>query len=136
MLVFVFFPGCLYTYSLDNNETVAEFISPKFFGQGFPYSQKCKWRFVVPQNKKLQINFLEAYLEGDDTIDIHNGWDSGSSLGTIKSTKRPGADGYASQGNVVTLEFESKARDPSRKPSRGFRGTFKVIDSKGEFYFW
>ena len=136
MLVFVFFPGCLYTYSLDNNENITEFISPKFFGEGFPYSQKCKWRFVVPRNKKLQINFLEAYLEGDDTIDIHNGWDSGSSVGTIKSTKPPETGGYSSQSNVITLELESKAPDPSRRRSRGFRGTFKVIGNKGEFYVW
>ena len=137
MLVFVFFPGCLYTYSLDNNENITEFISPKFFGEGFPYSQKCKWRFVVPRNKKLQINFLEVYLEGDDTIDIRNGWDNSSSVGTIKSTKPPETGGYSSQSNVITLEFESKAPDPSRKSrSRGFRGTFKVTGSKGEFYVW
>lgn len=136
MLFFVFLPGCLYTYSLDNSEDVKEFVSPKFFGEGFPYSQKCKWRFVVPQNNKIQIDFLEANLEGDDTIDIHNGWDSGSSVGNIKSTKRPETGGYLSQGNVITLEFESKAPGPSRKRSRGFRGTFKVIGSKGQFHFW
>ena len=136
MLVFAFFPGCLYTYSLDNNEKITVFSSPRFFGEGFPYSQKCKWRFVVPQNKKLQINVPEAYLEGDDTIDIHNGWDSGSSVGTIKSTKPPEAAGYSSQSNVITLELESKAPDPSRNRSRGFRGTFRVIGNKGEFYVW
>ena len=133
MMFFVFFPGCLYTYSLDNNETFTEFISPKFFGEGFPYSQKCKWRFVVLQHNKLQIDFLEAHLEGDDTIDIHNGWDSGSSVGNIKSTKRPEPGGYSSQGNVITMEFESKAPSPSRKRSRGFRGIFKVTSTKSEF---
>ena len=133
MLVFVFFPGCLYTYSLDNNETVTEFISPKFFGEGFPYSQKCKWRFVVPQNKKLQIDFLEVHLEGGDAISIHNGWDSdhGTLLGTIKSGTRLETGGYSSQGNKLTLEFESEAPSLSRKRSRGFRGTFKVLGSKG-----
>lgn len=132
----MFLPGCLYTYSLDNSEDVKEFVSPKFFGEGFPYSQKCKWRFVVQQNNKIQIDFLEANLEGDDTIDIHNEWNSGSLVGNIKSTKRPETGGYLSQGNVITLEFESKAPGPSRKRSRGFRGTFKVTGSKGEFHFW
>lgn len=132
----MFFTGCLYTYSLDNKENVAEFISPKFFGEGFPYSQKCKWRFVAPQNKKLQIYILEANLEGGDTIHIHNGWGSGSVMGTIESTSKLEAEGYSSQGNAVTLEFESKSSVPSRRRSQGFRGTFKVIDSKGEFHVW
>ena len=137
VMFFVFFPGCLYTYSLNNKETVTEFISPKFFGEGFPYSQKCKWRFVVPQDKRLQIDILEAYLEGDDTIDIHNEWDNGgSSLGAIKSTKPPAPGGYSSRQNVITLEFESKSSGPSRKRSRGFRGTFKSINIKGEFHVW
>ena len=108
------------------------FFSPKFFGEGFPYSQKCKWRFVVPQKKKLKIIILEAPLEGDDTIDIYNGWDSDSSLGVITSRKPAHSRSYLSRGNVITMEFESKAAGASRKRSRGFRGTFEVTDSKGE----
>ena len=130
----MFFPGCLYTFSLDNNETVTMFFSPKFFGEGFPYSQKCKWRFVVPEKKTLKINIVKAYLEGDDTIDIHNGWDSVSSIGAIKSTKPAESGGYLSRGNVITMELESKAAGASRKRSRGFLGTFEVTDSKGEFH--
>jgi len=132
----VFFTGCLYTYSLDNKESVTKFISPRFFGEGFPYSQKCKWRFVVQQGRKLQIDILQANLEGDDTIDIHNGWGSGSAMGSIKTTSRPDPGGYLSQGNAITLEFESKSSGPSRRRSQGFSGTFKVIDSKGEFHVW
>ena len=128
----MFFTGCFYTYSLDNKDNARKFISPKFFGEGFPYSQKCKWRLVVQQGRKLQIDILQANLEEDDTINIHNGWDSGSSLGSIKSGEKPGS--YLSQGNAITLEFESKSSGPSRRRSQGFHGTFKVIDSNGEFH--
>ena len=121
---------------MDNSETITEFVSPKFFGEGFPYSQKCKWRFVVPPKKKVQINVLEAHLEGDDTINVHNGWDGGSSLGAIKSTDIPEPEGYSSGGNAITMEFESKESSSSRKRSRGFRGTFKVTGNKGEFHVW
>ena len=134
-IIFFFsaFLGCLYTYSLDNNETVKEFISPKFFDQGLPHAQKCMWRFVVPEKKKLHIAFHEANLEGDDIIAIHNGWNSeGASIGAITNKKPPEAGGYSSQNNVVSLEFESKSSNPSRKRSKGFRGTFKVTDSKGK----
>lgn len=132
MLLFSTFLGCLYTYTLDNNETVKEFISPKFFDKGFPFAQKCVWRFVVPEKETLNIAFLEVSLEGDDSISIHNGWDGGSSLGVISKTQPLEAKGYSSQANVVSVEFESKTPSPPRKRSKGFRGIFKVTKSKGK----
>ena len=108
-------------------------MSPNFDNEGFPYAQKCVWRFVVPEEKTLHISFLEVNLEGNDSIVIRNGWElSGSSTGIITNKNPPKAGGYSSQTNVVSLEFESKSPNFSRKRSKGFRGIFKVNTSEGK----
>ena len=90
------------------------------------------WRFIAPETKTVHIAFLEANFEGKDGIVIHNGWDSGSSVGTISDEIPPNAQGYSSQTNVLSMEFESKPSNPSRKRSKGFRGIFKIMSSKGK----
>ena len=129
------FLGCLYTYSLDNDEQV-QFISPKFFREGFPYAQECIWRFVAPEKEKVHITFLETHLVGDDSIVVSEDWDGGSALGSIGHDDPANPNGYSSQTNFILVKFNSKSRKPQGKPPKGFRGTFKIISSKGKIYFW
>ena len=109
-----------------------EFTSPKFYDDGYPHSQKCTWRFAVPEKQKVHIEFLEMdiELENGDDIKISNNWKRDEFLPIDKSYPLR-VEGYG-KARFLFMEFQSGKPDSSKKKSKGFRGVFKVKGGGGK----
>ena len=110
------------------------FTSPKFYDDGYPFSQKCTWRFAAPEKREVHIEFLEmdiSEMDIGDVINIYNSWKSGASRWTIDNKHRPKKEGYRGT-RFFLMEFQSRKSDSSKKKFKGFRGVFKVKGGGGK----
>lgn len=106
----VYFPGCggqLYG-------TSGELMSPNYPKEYF-HNSKCIWTITVPENKTVQLRFVEFKVEGDinrhrcphDHLSIWNGSDLNAPLiGKFCDSNLP-PPMICSSGNTLRLKFRS-----------------------------